>query len=44
MRDIQKLKETIKRAKKDGDERMINWCENWLKYLEKGGTTDVENG
>lgn len=35
MRDIQKLKETLERAKKDGNEGMINWCNNWLKYLEK---------
>ena len=33
--DKVKLEDTLKRAKKTGDSKMISWCENQLKYYER---------
>lgn len=34
-RDKSKLEETLKRAKKSGDSKMVAWCENQLKYYSR---------
>ena len=34
IRDEAKLKEALARAKKDGNSKMIAWCERQLKYFE----------
>lgn len=35
IRDEAKLKEALARAKKDGNSKMISWCEKWLKYYAR---------
>lgn len=32
--DENKVKETLERAKKDGNSRMISWCEQQLDYFK----------
>lgn len=32
--DEAKLKETLERAKKDGNSKMISWCEQQLDYFK----------
>ena len=33
-RDKVKLEETLERAKKSGDSKMVTWCEQQLDYLK----------
>ncbi len=35
VRDKAKLEETLARAKKAGDSKMVAWCEQWLKYYAR---------
>ena len=35
VRDKIKLQETLKRAEKSGDSKMVTWCENQLRYYAR---------
>lgn len=35
IRDKAKLKDTLERAEKTGDFKMVMWCKKWLKCYDK---------